>query len=85
MRVITKTSLKEMGTVGSLTLLGLIVRVFLQPVIRLTDVIPQDGVSLAPSPRVSSWRCPRWGPSYGVVNFTTLLGTASARRGISVP
>jgi lipopolysaccharide export system permease protein len=46
MRVITKTILKEMGTVGSMTLLGLVVLVFLQQAIRLMDVITQHGVSL---------------------------------------
>src|SRR5919198_4227503 len=52
MRLITRTILKEMGIVGSITLLGLVVLVFLQQVIRLTDVIAQHGVSpvaIAPS------------------------------------
>jgi lipopolysaccharide export system permease protein len=47
MRVITKAILKEMGTVGSITLLGLIVLVLLQEVVRLTDIITKQGVSLA--------------------------------------
>jgi lipopolysaccharide export system permease protein len=46
MRVITKTILKEMGTVGSMTLLGLVVLVLLQEVVRLTEVITKQGVSL---------------------------------------
>src|SRR5919108_5625455 len=47
MRVITKVILKEMGTVGSITLLGLVVLVLLQEVVRLTDLITKQGVSLA--------------------------------------
>ena len=47
MRVITKAILKEMGTVGSITLLGLVVLVLLQEVVRLTDLITKQGVSLA--------------------------------------
>jgi lipopolysaccharide export system permease protein len=47
MRVITKSILKEMATIGSLTLLGLVVLVLLQEVVRLTDIITKQGVSLA--------------------------------------
>jgi lipopolysaccharide export system permease protein len=47
MRVITKAILKEMGTVGSITLLGLVVLVLLQEVVRLTDLITKQGVSPA--------------------------------------
>ena len=46
MRVITKTILKEMGTIGSITLLGLVVLVLLQQAMRLTDLITKQGVSL---------------------------------------
>jgi lipopolysaccharide export system permease protein len=47
MRVITKTIFKEMGTIGSITLLGLVVLVLLQEAMRLTDIITKQGVSLA--------------------------------------
>jgi len=47
MRVITKTIFKEMGTIGSITLLGLVVLVLLQQAMRLTDIITKQGVSLA--------------------------------------
>jgi lipopolysaccharide export system permease protein len=47
MRVITKAILKEMGTVGSITLLGLVVLVLLQEMVRLTDIITKQGVSVA--------------------------------------
>jgi lipopolysaccharide export system permease protein len=46
MRVITKTILREMGAVASLTLLGLIVLVLLQQAMRLADLVTQQGVSL---------------------------------------
>jgi lipopolysaccharide export system permease protein len=52
MRAITRTILKEMSTIGSITLLGLVVLVLLQQAMRLTDLITKQGVSpvaIAPS------------------------------------
>lgn len=46
LRVITKSILREMGTVASLTLLGLIILVLLQQTMRLGDLVMQQGVSL---------------------------------------
>jgi lipopolysaccharide export system permease protein len=45
MRVITKAILKEMATVASVTLLGLVVFVLLQQAVRLADLIAKQGVS----------------------------------------
>jgi lipopolysaccharide export system permease protein len=45
MRVITKAILKEMATVASITLLGLVVLVLLQQAVRLADLITRQGVS----------------------------------------
>jgi lipopolysaccharide export system permease protein len=45
MRMITRAILKEMCTVASITLLGLIVLVLLQQAMRLTDLITKQGVS----------------------------------------
>jgi lipopolysaccharide export system permease protein len=45
MRMITKAILKEMCTVASITLLGLIMLVLLQQAMRLTDLITKQGVS----------------------------------------
>ena len=46
MRVITRAILKEMITVASITLLGLVVLVLLQQAVRLADLITKQGVSL---------------------------------------
>jgi lipopolysaccharide export system permease protein len=46
MRVITRAILKEMVTVASITLLGLVVLVLLQQAVRLADLITEQGVSL---------------------------------------
>jgi lipopolysaccharide export system permease protein len=45
MRVITKAISKEMATVASVTLLGLVVFVLLQQAVRLSDLIAKQGVS----------------------------------------
>jgi lipopolysaccharide export system permease protein len=45
MHVITKAILKEMATVASVTLLGLVVLVLLQQAVRLADLIAKQGVS----------------------------------------
>jgi lipopolysaccharide export system permease protein len=46
MRVIPKAILKEMATVASITLLGLVVFVLIQQAVRLADLITKQGVSL---------------------------------------
>lgn len=46
MRLITKTIFREIGTVASITLLGLVVLVLLQQAMRLADLITRHGVSL---------------------------------------
>jgi lipopolysaccharide export system permease protein len=45
MRVMTRAILKEMATVGGITLLGLVVLVLLQQAVRLADLIIKQGVS----------------------------------------
>jgi lipopolysaccharide export system permease protein len=46
MRLITKAILREMSTVASITILGLIVIVLLQQAVRLADLITRQGVSV---------------------------------------
>jgi lipopolysaccharide export system permease protein len=45
MRLITKTILREMGTIASITLLGLVVLVLLQQAMRLADLMTRQGVA----------------------------------------